>query len=294
MLSDEPLPRVRFPDFVRETFGAHSGHKPGTWEAPSHTWVAPVAWSVEAIAPRVHAAIFDRMLRPHDIEQASHVDPPTLAWIPIWRVELSIHGTLFYIFGETTNDDPNSVIRRVENGTTTGGIGKKRFDDTRAWWAIPARRQFPLPGWIIFSDEVQNDPDQHRAWFELSDAVPLPEAKDVLGPAPLILEGDVAEHEARSWARSRVDAHISNHHATQLTLKRPELKVLGAHHCLWPVYFVPYSYVGKAAPAKRAKPYFVALSARTGKVVHHDHPSSARAVLSRVASLLAFDRSALR
>lgn len=294
MLSEEPLPRVRYRDFVRETFGPHSGHKPGTWEPPTSTWVAPVAWSVEAIGPRVHAEIFGRALRPHDIEQASHVDPPTLAWIPVWRVELSVNGTLFYVYGETYRDDANSVVRRIENGHTTGGVGVRRFRDTRVWWALPARRKFPIAGWSILSDEVQNDPEQHRAYFELTDAVPLPDAQAVLGADPLILEGDVAEHEARSWAEKSVRAELTSHHSTQLTLRRPELKVVGAHHFLWPVYFVPYAYVGHAAPARRDKPYLVALSARTAKVVHRDHPSAARAVLSRIASLLTFDRSALR
>lgn len=293
-LSDEPLPRVRFHDWVRKAYPPPTDRKPGTWEAPEHTWVAPVAWRAEDLEPIVRAEIFERPLRPHDIREASHVDPPTLAWIPVWRVELAVDGTLFYVHGETYRDDEHSVVRRIENGTTTGGIGMRRFRDTRVWWALPARRKLPISGWMILSDEVKNDPAQHRAYFELTESYPLSAAKELLGETPLIVEGDLAEHEARGLAKKAMLRRLSDRHTTQLTLSRPVVRVLGAHHLLWPVWFVPYAYVGRAAPARREAPYLLVVSARTGEVVHHDHPSAARAVLSRIASLLTFDGKALR
>lgn len=298
-LSDEPLPRVRFPDFVRTGFPSPLARTPGTWEEPSATYVAPATWRPEDIEPVARHEIFDRALRPHDLREASHVDPPTLAWVPIWRVELLVNGTLFYVHGPSERSDEHSVVRRIEDGNTTGGVGLRRFKNTQVWWAMPARRKLPLPHWMIFSDEVQNDPEQHRGFYELGDAVPLSAAKeagarDLLGPDPLVFASDIAEHEARGWAKKAMLARVSDAHATQLTLSRPEVKVMGAQHLLWPVYFVPYAYVGRAAPARREAPYLVVVSARTGQVVHRDHPSGARAVLSRIATLLTFDKSGLR
>lgn len=292
-LSDEPLPRVRFPDYVRTGFPPPLARSPG-WAEPAATWVAPPAWRPEDVEPVARHEIFERALRPHDIREASHIDPPTLAWVPIWRVELLVNGTLFYVHGPSERSDEHSVVRRIEDGNTTGGVGVRRFKNTQVWWAMPARRKLPLPHSMIFGDEVQNDPEQHRAFHELSDGIPLSEAGAVLGASPLIFDGDVAEHEARSWAKKAMLARVSDAHATQLTLSRPEVKVVGAQHLLWPVYFVPYAYVGRAAPARREAPYLVVVSARTGHVLHRDHPSGARAVLSRIATLLTFDKSGLR
>lgn len=283
--SDSP----RFPRYLQQRFPAPEGRRPGTWRAPETTLAAPVAWSPEHAHRPAHAEIFDRLLRPPDVREATHVDPPSLAWVPVWRVELRLNGRWVYVHGETMHDDPNTVISMKVNGSTKRGLGMCTFHDARAWWVVPARTSAPISGYAVFQDEIENDVLQHRRYYELSELAPSSVAGDAF-----VIEGDVSEPQARHAALRGMGNRLSTSHDSELTLSRPDIAVMGAEHLLWPTYFFPYAYVGEAASAKRVEPFLVVVSARTGAIVHADHPSAARAVLSRVVRLLSFDKSALR
>lgn len=279
---------ARFPGYVEKTFPAPEGRRPGTWQAPEKTLAVPVAWTPEHAVGPAHAEIFNRFLRPPDVRETTHVDAPSLAWVPVWRVELRVNGRWVYVHGETRYDDPNSVISMRENGTTKHGLGMRTFQNARVWWVFPARASVPISGWAVFEDDIQNDLRQHRQYYELSElAAASPDGA-------FVIDSDISEPQARSAALRSMRGRLSTSHDNQLTLSRPEIAVIGAEHILWPTYFFPYAYVGDAASAKRDKPFLVVVSARTGEIVHAEHPSAARAVLSRVVRLLSFDKSGLR
>lgn len=279
---------ARFPGYLERTFRAPDTRRPGTWLAPETTQAAPVAWTAEHAARPAHAEIFDRFLRPADVRETTHVDPPSLAWVPVWRVELRLNGRWVYVHGETMHKDPNTVISMRVNGKTKHGLGMRTFHNARVWWVVPARASAPISGWTVFEDDIRNDVHQHRQYYELSELGP------VIPSEAFVIESDISEPQARAAALRGLGSQLSTSHDTALTLSRPEVAVLGAEHLLWPTYFFPYAYVGDAASAKRDEPFLVVVSARTGAIVHAAHPSAARAVLSRVVRLLSFDKSGLR
>lgn len=279
----------RFPGYLEKTFPPPLGRRPGTWVPPKSTRAARLAWTGEQAKERAHAEIFERLLRPPDVRETTRVDPPSLAWMPVWRVELRLNGRWIYVHGEAAHDDPNTVVSMRVNGTTKHGLGMRTFQNTNVACVVPARARTPLSGWAVFDDEIDNDVTQHRRHYELSELEPSSIASE-----GFVIESDVAEPEARAAALRGLRGRLSTSHDSEITLSRPEMTLVGAEHLLWPVWFFPYAYVGEATSSKREDPFLVVISARTGAVVHADHPSAARAVLSRVVRLLSFDKSGLR
>lgn len=279
----------RFPRYLERTFPLPDTRRPGTWVAPETTLAAPVAWTPEHAVRPAHAEIFDRLLRPPDVRGATHVDPPSLAWVPVWRVELRLNGRWVYVHGETVHDDPNTVVSMQVNGTTKRGLGMRTFQNARVWWVLKARASAPTSGWAVFEDDIKNDVRQHRNFYELSELGPA----SVTGDA-FVIESDISEAQARATALRAMGNRLRTSHTSEITLSRPDITVIGAEHLLWPTYFFPYAYVGDATSSKRDEPFLVVVSARTGAIVHAAHPSAARAVLSRVVRLLSFDKSGLR
>ncbi len=280
---------ARFSSYLQRTFPVPETRRPGTWVAPETTQAAPIAWTPEQATHPAHAEIFQRFLRPPDMRDATHVDPPLLAWVPLWRVELRVNGRWLYIHGETNHTDPHSVISMREDGKTKHGVGMRTFHNARVWCVVPARANVPVSGWAVFEDDIKNDERQHRQYYELSELGPT-----AITDGAFRIESDISEPQGRAAALRGMGSRLSTSHENELTLSRPEVTVIGAEHLLWPTYFFPYTYVGDASSAKRDEPFLVVVSARTGAVVHAAHPSAARAVLSRVVRLLSFDKSGLR
>ena len=282
---------VRFPEYLERTFPPVDYERPNAARPPEHTWVGAVDWKAEQLSPAVEREIFASILRPADMRDTTHVDPPSLAWLPVWRVELLVNGRWLYIHGERSGRDPNAVIHEEVDGSITRGIASKTFDNAKVAMVMPARRASPVGSWLVFEEEIANDVEQHRLHSELSGLVPQPEAAERLERGKVI-DTDVGEVEARQRGLTGFSNRLSSSSSVEITLSRPKVTVTRADHILWPVYFVPYAYVGDAAPAKRHDPYWVAISARTAAVVGSHHPSVARAIMSRVAHLLSFDKRA--
>lgn len=282
---------VRCPDFLAKLFPPVDYDRPDVVRAPERTWVGCADWRPAQIGPRVEKEIFSSMLRPADMRETTHVDPPALAWLPLWRVELRVDGRWLYLHGERYGRDPNSLIHEEVDGQVTRGIGSKTFNNAKVALVFPARRGAPLGHWMVYEDEIANSVQQHRLHHELSGLLPRPEASERLDGATVV-DTDVGEVEARQRGLVAFANQLTSNASTEITLSRPKVTVERADHVLWPVYFVPYTYLGDAAPARPKEPFWVAISARSGEVVGSRHPSIARSIMSRVAHMMSFDKRA--
>ncbi len=240
---------------------------PGDTEA----FLAPLSIQRTEAERIIHASIFDRTLRPADIE-TSVVDEPRLLLVPFWRVDASVDG---HHVGLSSFS--------VGSGRTQLPIpmGGSRHKD--AVLMIRARSSFPYettaPALLdgLLSDKTPIEIGMH----ELE---PLETARLDMDIDERV-DADVDRAGAEREAKQFVLRAVAPSNALYQTY---EPSVRSAHFVLYPIYYAGYRYGGEAQ-RHAGEAYFVAISGHTGKVVACHHPSGLRAAAARFRRLLSFD-----
>jgi hypothetical protein len=194
------------------------------------------------------AAIKESMLRPADIE-ASSIEDMQLGWVPLWRFDLSIRG--FHL----------GLSRGGGRTLPTGG---HRHRD--AVKLVLARRLFaydPTPKLKIAPAEMR--PCNGKR----------PPGGEVVHPD---VSRDDAEHEAKEAMRRGIEPQNA-------LFSTAECDVRSVAFVQYPLMIVRYTYAGEAKADAAPELCHVAVSGRTGKIVSAHHPSTLRALGSKLRRL---------
>ncbi len=241
--------------------------------SPSDTesFLAPLKVSRAEAERIIHKAIFDRTLRPADIETAV-VDEPALLLVPFWRVDATVDGHHVGFSSFTVGNGKTQVPLPV---------GGARHKD--AVLMIRARSTFPYettaPALLdgLLSDTTPIEIGTH----ELE---PLATARldmDIDERVDADVDREAAERQAKQFVLRAVAP-------TNALYQSYEPQVRGAHFVLYPIYYATYRYAGEAQ-RHAGEGYFVAVSGHMGKVVACHHPSGLRAAAARFRRLLSFE-----
>jgi hypothetical protein len=216
--------------------------------APSEIFLA-MPTVARADAERVLAEELDGVWRPADLARAEK-SPLQLYHLPFWRIEASADG---FHFG----------VSRTGSGlgglTPTGGARSRE-----AVILLPARRHLPFDP----TDKLAID----RAELIPRSALKAPRAGDVLA-------ADVPRAEAEREACERLRRSLQSQDAL---FNKYEAKVRATTFCQYPLWVQRYRYRGEASDGLATDECYVAISARTGKVVSARHPSAFRAVAAKI------------
>jgi hypothetical protein len=216
-------------------------------DADEHFVVARVV--KKADAERVAtAAIKERMLRPADID-GSEIDPMLLAWVPIWRIDISVSGF-------------NLGLSRARGVTLpTGGVRNR--DEVRL---VLGRRLLaidPCPKLVIEPAHLEPYGDKRPPGGEL-------------------VQADVDRDEAESQAKEAMRRSVQSGNALFSKFETETRSIALVHY---PLLVVRYRYTGEARADLAPEECHVALSGRTGKVVAERHPSAWRSIGTRIKKL---------
>jgi hypothetical protein len=240
---------------------------PGETEA----FVAPLTLGRNEANKAIHDAIFDRTLRPADIESAS-VDEAHLLLVPLWRVDVSVDGHHVGLSSVTVGSGGTRIP------IPTGG---SRHKD--AVLIVRGRRSFPLetaqPALLngLFSGTSPVE-------LALHDLEPLASARLDMDLDERV-DADVTHDDAEREAKQVILRAVAPSNAL---FSSYEPAVRSSQFVLYPVYFSRYRYDGEAQRSA-GETYFVALSGHSGKVIASHHPSGLRAAAARVRRFLSFD-----
>lgn len=194
------------------------------------------------------AAIKERMLRPADID-ASEIDPMLLAWVPIWRIDISVSGF-------------NIGLSRARGVTLpTGGTSNR--DEVRL---VLGRRLLAI------------DPCT-KLVIEPGQLVPYGERRP---PGGELVQADVERDEAESEAKEAMRRSVQSGNALFSSAQTEVRSIVLVHY---PLMVVRYRYTGEARADLAPEECYVALSGRTGKVIAEKHPSAWRSIGTRIKKL---------
>lgn len=237
----------------------------------AETFLAPLTVHREDAEKTTRAAVFDRTLRPADIQTAD-VEPTRLLLVPFWRVDVSVDGHHISL----GNLSVGSGGTRIP--LPTGGTRHKE-----AVLIVRARSTFPLetamPTFLngLFSGNSVIE-------FGVHDIEPLTTARFDMDLDERV-DADVTKEQAERDAKQIVVRAVSPSNAIYA---KYEPTVRSSHFVLYPVYFTRYRYTGEAQRSS-GETYFVAVSGHNGKVIASHHPSGLRAAAARFRRLLSFD-----
>ena len=194
------------------------------------------------------AAIKEGMLRPADID-ASEFDGMLLAWVPIWRVDISVRG--FHL----------GVSR--SSGVTLPTGGTRNRDEVRL---VLARRLLPI------------DPTG-KLVIDAAHMVPCGSKRP---PGGELVQPDVDRDDAERLAK---DAMRRTVEPTNALFSKVETDVRSIALVHYPLMIVRYRYAGEAKADLAPEDCHVAVSGRTGKIVSQKHPSALRSIGSKLKKL---------
>ena len=214
-------------------------------------------------------AIQSGVFRPSDIRDAE-ISRAALLLVPFWRVDVSVDG--FHI-GLSSTQTSNG---RVSIPIPTGGARHKD-----AVLMICARSAFPyeakVPGFLSgiasSSSPLEVSPGELGLWSALK--VP-PEAE--------VLDADVGKEDAKRYGGRAVMRAVMPGNALYSNYQ-PDVRSIV--FCHYPLYYVRYRYEGEAR-RHVGEDFFVAISARTGKIIAAKHPSAMRSATAKIRRLLSF------
>jgi len=237
----------------------------------AESFLAPLTIGRTDAEARIRDAIFDRTLRPADIETAT-VDEPHLLLVPLWRVDVSVDGHHVGL---------SSVSVGSGNTRIPLPVAGARHKD--AVLIVRGRSSFPLetaaPALLngIFSGTSPIE-------LGLHDLEPLASARFDMDLDERV-DADVPRDQAEREAKQVILRAVAPSNAL---FSSYEPAVRSAQFVLYPVYYSRYRYAGEAQ-RNAGESYFVALSGHTGKVIASHHPSGLRAAAARVRRFLSFD-----
>ena len=191
------------------------------------------------------AAIKEGLLRPVDIE-ASELEPMMLAWVPIWRLDVSVHG--FHLGLSRTG------------GTTLPTGGTRNRDEVRL---VLGRRHLAVDPTAKLTIEAAH---------MVSCGGKRPPGGELVQPD---VDRDDAERIAKDAMRRSVEP-------TNALFSKVETEVRSVALVHYPLMIVRYRYAGEAKAGVAPENCHVAVSGRTGKIVSEKHPSALRALGSKI------------
>jgi hypothetical protein len=194
------------------------------------------------------AAIKESMLRPADIE-ASTIEDIQLGWVPLWRFDLSVRG--FHL----------GLSRGNGRTLPTGGTRHRE-----AIKLVLARRLFAY------------DPTA-KLKIEPVEMVPCVRRRP---PGGEVIHADVERDDAEREAKDAMRRGVEPSSALFSTF---ECDVRSVAFVYYPLMIVRYSYSGEAKADAAPELCHVAVSGRTGKIVSAHHPSTLRALGSKLRRL---------
>jgi hypothetical protein len=187
------------------------------------------------------AAIKEGMLRPADID-ASRVDDMMLAWVPIWRFDISVRG--FHL----------GLSRG--SGVTLPTGGTRHRDEVRL---VLARRLLAI------------DPTG-KLVIETAHMVPCAGKRP---PGGELVQPDVDRDDAEQQAKEAMRRTVEPGNAL---FSKVETDVRSVALVQYPLMIVRYRYEGEAKADLAPEDCHVAISGRTGKIVSEKHPSALRSI----------------
>lgn len=193
-------------------------------------------------------AIHGRMLRPADID-AAEIEPMLLAWVPIWRIDISVRG--FHL-----------GLSRARGVTLPTG-GTQNRDEVRL---VPGRRLLaidPCPKLVI----------------EPAQLVPYGDRRP---PGGELVLPDVDRDDAVAEAKESMRRSVERGNALFSKVETDIRSVALVHY---PLMIVRYRYAGEARADLAPEDCHVALSGRTGQLVAEKHPSAWRSIGTRIKKL---------
>jgi hypothetical protein len=194
------------------------------------------------------AAIKESMLRPADIE-SSTIEDMQLGWVPLWRFDMSVRG--FHL----------GLSRG--SGTTLPTGGSRHRDEVKL---VLARRLFAY------------DPTP-KLKIDAAQMVPCAGKRP---PGGEVVHCDVSREDARRQAEDAMRRGIEPSNALFSTL---QCDVRSVAFVQYPLMVVRYTYAGEAKADAAPELCHVAVSGRTGKIVSAHHPSTFRALGSKLRRL---------
>jgi hypothetical protein len=228
--------------------------------------------------------IRDGVLRPEDIGSAE-VQPPVLAYVPFWRLELAVDGMHV------------SFPVSVSTGERSIPVPLPGYRHRESVTLVLARRLFPYPPNHVehTRGRVFGGVTTHGGWtgidIRVEDMVPCGTyALAERAPSAEIVEPDVTRVEAEREAGKRLSWNTRPANAIYADY-RPEVRSAACCHA--PLHIVRYTYRGHAAKRHSAKhggeTFWVTVCGRTGDVVGGHHPSAVRSVARKIRKWLTFD-----
>ncbi len=220
----------------------------------AESFLAPLTIARGDAEARVREAIFDRTLRPADIETAT-MDEPHLLLVPLWRVEVSVDGHHVGLSSVTVGSSQTRIPIP---------IGGSRHKD--AVVIVRARRSFPLETTVpallngFFSGTTPIELGIH-------DLEPLASARFEMDLDERV-DADVTRDDAERDAKQAILRAVAPSNAL-FSSYEPVAK--SSQFALYPVYFSRYRYSGEAQ-RNAGEAYFVALSGAHGQG-HREPPS---------------------
>jgi hypothetical protein len=190
-------------------------------------------------------AITSGMLRPDDIGEAQ-VDDMMLAWVPLWRLDVTVEGF-------------NIGLSRASGVVLPTG-GARHRDEIRI---VLGRRLLAV------------DPTA-KVKIEPSELSPCPTHRP---PGGEVVQPDVDRDEAEREACEAIRRSVQGGNAL---FSKFETRVRSAALVYYPLLLVRYRYSGAASDAAAPDECHVALSGRTGKIVSEKHPSAWRSIGAKV------------
>lgn len=250
----------------------------------------PEAFVVPPTFPMAHARdkaehrIHDRWTRPADGKLFTKVDAPQLVWVPYWRLSVYLSGKMVVTYGEHGPRPEGWISEHHENGWRKAGVAAIPVDSLTGYAMLCGRTDVALashfqlttvdaPPWHVRSDEL----------------IALSDAGAILGPEPRLIDADLTPDMVHERARRLCIDELEAGQGDRIVWKAPKVEAVITHFVYVPHYWVSYAYSGEASPG-RSQGFYVAVHARSGRLVGEEHPSKLRSVAGRVRRLLSFDR----
>lgn len=216
------------------------------------------------------------VLRPDDIH-AAEIEPPRLAYVPFWRLELAVDGMHVAV--------PLSVATKNNRAIPIPLPGYRHRESITL---VCARRLFPYPPNHVERTRgvVLGSSTTHGGWHGIEiqphDMRPLSSLEALEGE---VVEPDMTKAEAAHEAGKRVqwDAQPST-----AIFASYEHELRAAACCYFPLHVVRYAYEGHAAKHP-GEVYWVTVSGLDGNVVGGKHPSAVRSVARKIRKWITFD-----
>ncbi|HEY8080274.1 MAG TPA: hypothetical protein VIF62_39360 [Labilithrix sp.] len=235
----------------------------------SETFVVPAVLDLVQGRAAVRHVVTEGLLKPSDIEGAD-VEHASLLYLPFWRVDVSVDG--FHIgIGSMTGSNGRAIP------IPTGGAHHRE-----AAVMVCARTIVPFELRLPSFFRISGPPALEVG---VVDIVPESRAREALAVGEVV-DADVSREQGERTASSLV---LDAVRARNAIYQKYEPQIRSTTFVRYPVYYARYRYEGEAR-RHAGEQFFVMISGKTGMVVNAKHPSTMRAMATRLRKLLSFDR----